>query len=137
MIDGPKPELTKRHALFPTRCTRAILAVAAVAQAGGRLRATQFSDHRELETALQALTGAGILKGIRGPRGGYELGESGAAVGLGAIASVVLDISAAAEEASPPAPGLPATLAELVAAAEAAAFELLGNFTVADLIAQE
>lgn len=40
---------------------------------------------RHLETLLQALVKAGILKGVRGPRGGYELARERRRVSAGEI----------------------------------------------------
>jgi Rrf2 family protein len=44
---------------------------------------------RHLEPVLQALVHAGILKGVRGPRGGYELGRERRRISVGEIARVV------------------------------------------------
>lgn len=62
---------------------RSLLAVAAVVDialharpapvAAKALAARQNLPPRYLETLLQGLVHAGILKGVRGPRGGYEL----------------------------------------------------------------
>jgi Rrf2 family protein len=62
---------------------RSLLAIAAVVDIALHARPTPVaakalaSRHnlppRHLETVLQALVRAGILKGVRGPRGGYEL----------------------------------------------------------------
>jgi len=68
---------------MPLLPRKAILAIAAVIDvalnAGGRpvaaraLATRQRLPPRHLEPVLQALVRHGILKGIRGPRGGYEL----------------------------------------------------------------
>ena len=50
---------------------------------------------RHLETLLQALVHAGILKGVRGPRGGYELARERRRITAADIAR------AAMEDASP------------------------------------
>ncbi|MEN3929695.1 Rrf2 family transcriptional regulator [Microvirga sp. W0021] len=62
---------------------RSLLAVAAVVDIALHARPTPVSAKslaarhdlppRHLETMLQALVHAGLLKGVRGPRGGYEL----------------------------------------------------------------
>lgn len=62
---------------------RSLLAIAAVVDialharpqpvAAKLLAARHTLPPRHLETLLQALVRAGILKGVRGPRGGYEL----------------------------------------------------------------
>ncbi|MEJ2623315.1 MAG: Rrf2 family transcriptional regulator [Pseudolabrys sp.] len=68
---------------MPLVSRKGILAIAAVLDvaihAGGRpvsakaLAARHELPPRHLEPVLQALVHEGILKGIRGPRGGYEL----------------------------------------------------------------
>ncbi|KPH79667.1 MULTISPECIES: Rrf2 family transcriptional regulator [Bosea] len=45
---------------------------------------------RHLETLLQALVRVGILKGVRGPRGGYELARERRRVTAGAIARAAM-----------------------------------------------
>jgi Rrf2 family iron-sulfur cluster assembly transcriptional regulator len=66
--------------LLPRRCLLAIAAVVDVALharptpvAAKALAARHDLPPRHLETLLQALVRANILKGVRGPRGGYEL----------------------------------------------------------------
>jgi Rrf2 family protein len=68
---------------MPLVSRKGVLAIAAVldvaVHAGGRpvsakaLAARHHLPPRHLEPVLQALVHEGILKGIRGPRGGYEL----------------------------------------------------------------
>ncbi len=69
--------------LLPRKGVLAIAAVVDVAlQAQGRpisaktLAARHGLPPRHLESVLQALVRDGILKGIRGPRGGYELARA-------------------------------------------------------------
>src|SRR4029077_18284277 len=76
MNDGLRMALLSRKGLL------AIAAVIDVALQGrGRpvsakaLAARHSLPARHLEPVLQALVRVGILKGIRGPRGGYELGR--------------------------------------------------------------
>jgi Rrf2 family protein len=45
---------------------------------------------RHLETLLQALVRAGILKGVRGPRGGYELARERRRITAGDIARAAM-----------------------------------------------
>jgi Rrf2 family protein len=66
--------------LLPRRALLAIAAVVDVALharplpvAAKHLAARHNLPPRHLETVLQALVRQGILKGVRGPRGGYEL----------------------------------------------------------------
>lgn len=71
---------------MPLVSRKGVLAIAAVldvaVHAGGRpvsakaLAARHELPPRHLEPVLQALVHAGILKGIRGPRGGYELARA-------------------------------------------------------------
>jgi Rrf2 family protein len=70
---------------MPLLSRKGVLAIAAVIDvalhAQGRpisaktLAARHGLPSRHLESVLQALVRDGILKGIRGPRGGYELGR--------------------------------------------------------------
>ncbi len=57
---------------------------------------------RHLETILQALVRAGILKGVRGPRGGYELATERRRITAGDIVRAAM--SAVDEEQGPPEP---------------------------------
>jgi len=57
---------------------------------------------RHLETILQALVRAGILKGVRGPKGGYELAIERRRIAAGDIVRAAMN--AADEEASLPEP---------------------------------
>ncbi|MBF0622742.1 MAG: Rrf2 family transcriptional regulator [Magnetococcales bacterium] len=53
----------------------------------------QGVPQRYLEQVMQRLVKAGILKGIRGPRGGYLLARERAKISVGDIARVVMDMS--------------------------------------------
>jgi Rrf2 family protein len=55
---------------------------------------------RHLETILQSLVRAGILKGVRGPRGGYELATERRRITAGDIVRAAMD--AGDEELSVP-----------------------------------
>jgi Rrf2 family protein len=73
--------------LLPRKAVLAIAAVIDVAlHAQGRpisaktLAARHGLPPRHLESVLQALVREGILRGVRGPRGGYELGRERAQV---------------------------------------------------------
>lgn len=57
---------------------------------------------RHLETVLQALVRHGILKGVRGPRGGYELAKERRRVTAGDIVRAAM--SATGEDDLPPLP---------------------------------
>ncbi len=52
----------------------------------------QGIPQRYLEQVMQRLVRAGILKGVRGPRGGYRLARERRRVTVGQIAQVVYDL---------------------------------------------
>jgi Rrf2 family protein len=91
---------------------RSLLAIAAVVDIALHARPTPVaakmlaSRHnlppRHLETVLQALVRRGILKGVRGPRGGYELARERRRITAGEIVRAAL--TASGEDALPPAP---------------------------------
>jgi Rrf2 family protein len=56
---------------------------------------------RHLEPVLQALVRDGILRGIRGPHGGYELGRNGDQIS----ADDILQAAGAVEDSDEPLPG--------------------------------
>src|SRR3954447_10773581 len=57
---------------------------------------------RHLETVLQALVRHGILKGVRGPRGGYELARERRRVTAGDIVRAAMTVTG--EDGLPPLP---------------------------------
>ncbi len=57
---------------------------------------------RHLEPVLQALVHAGVLKGVRGPRGGYELARERRRISVAEIVRVA-EATAAAEAGATPA----------------------------------
>lgn len=79
---------------------RALLAVAAVVDiavharpspvAAKALAARHRLPPRHLETILQALVRANILKGVRGPKGGYELARERRRISVGEIVRVAI-----------------------------------------------
>ena len=79
---------------------RALLAVAAVVDvaiharpspvAAKALAARHDLPPRHLETILQTLVRTGILKGVRGPRGGYELARERRRISMGEIVRAAL-----------------------------------------------
>ncbi|HJN03577.1 MAG TPA: Rrf2 family transcriptional regulator [Alphaproteobacteria bacterium] len=56
------------------------------------ITARQGIPQRYLEQVMQRLVRAGILKGTRGPRGGYRLARERRRVTLGDVARVVYDV---------------------------------------------
>jgi Rrf2 family protein len=89
---------------------RALLGIAAVADvalyarpapvAAKALAARHHLPPRHLETLLQGLVQANILKGVRGPRGGYELARERRKITVGEIVRTVAAMSAADPEES-------------------------------------
>ena len=124
---------------------RSLLAVAAVVDialharpvpvTAKALAARHNLPPRHLETVLQALVRSGILKGLRGPRGGYELARERRRLTVG---DIVRAAQGGAEEREDESNGLPSQLVEdVIAPAVAAAGEVflreLDGITVEDL----
>jgi Rrf2 family protein len=100
--------------IMPLVSRKGVLAIAAVIDialnarsrpvAAKALAARHKLPPRHLEPVLQALVHDGILKGIRGPRGGYELARDGKRI----TAAEILRAASRAEDAgAPPLPGSP------------------------------
>lgn len=93
MAPQGEPQLSERHMILLSR--RSLLAVAAVVDvalharpmpvAAKSLAARHDLPPRHLETLLQTLVRSGILKGVRGPRGGYELARERRRISAGDI----------------------------------------------------
>jgi Rrf2 family transcriptional regulator, iron-sulfur cluster assembly transcription factor len=91
---------------------RSLLAIAAVVDialharpmpvAAKALAARHNLPPRHLETVLQALVRQGILKGVRGPRGGYELARERRRITAGDIVRAAM--AATGEDGLPPLP---------------------------------
>ena len=96
---------------MPVVPRRGLLAIAAVIDvalhASGRpvsakaITARHKLPPRHLEPVLQALVRDGILRGIRGPHGGYELGRNGDQIS----ADDILQAASAVEDSDEPLPG--------------------------------
>jgi len=94
-----------------TLSRRSLLAIVAVVDVAMHARPTPVSAKtlaarhnlppRHLETVLQALVRQGILKGVRGPRGGYELAKERRRISAGDIARAALTAN---EDGQPPLP---------------------------------
>jgi Rrf2 family transcriptional regulator, iron-sulfur cluster assembly transcription factor len=87
--------------LLSTQNLLAVLAVADIALHAGRkpvsaisLAARHQLPARYLEPVLQELVRLKVLKGVRGPRGGYRLGREGSAITVGQIIRVSAALSA-------------------------------------------
>src|SRR3712207_196595 len=91
---------------------RSLLAIAAVVDialharpmpvAAKALAARHNLPPRHLETVLQALVRQGILKGVRGPRGGYALAKERRRITAGDIVRAAM--TATGEDGLPPLP---------------------------------
>jgi Rrf2 family protein len=96
---------------MPRLSEKTLLAVAAVVDVaiharGQPVAAKALAERhrlppRHLEPVLQALVHAGVLKGVRGPRGGYELARERRRISVAEIVRVA-DATAAAEGAAAP-----------------------------------
>jgi Rrf2 family transcriptional regulator, iron-sulfur cluster assembly transcription factor len=84
---------------------RSVLAIAAIVDVALHARSTPVHARtlaarhklppRHLETLLQGLVHAKILKGVRGPRGGYELAREPRRIPVGEIVRLSLSLSTA------------------------------------------
>jgi Rrf2 family iron-sulfur cluster assembly transcriptional regulator len=87
---------------------RSVLAVAAVVDvalhslsepvSAKALAARHQLPPRHLETLLQGLVHANIFKGVRGPRGGYQLARERRRITVGAIVRTAMSLSTAEPE---------------------------------------
>ena len=132
-------------ALLPRRGVLALAAVIDVAlHAGGRpvsakaLAGRHGLPPRHLEPVLQALVHTGILRGIRGPRGGYELARDEHLITADDILRAAGSVEAEEDE------GLGVTQSDLLttivlpalAEAERSFSTVLRGITIADLKSQ-
>jgi Rrf2 family iron-sulfur cluster assembly transcriptional regulator len=125
--------------LLPRKGTLAITAVLDIAlHARGKPVAAKAlaSRHRlpprHLEPVLQALVRTGILRGVRGPRGGYELAREETDIN----ANDILRAAGTVEDGEPAIKGSPlltGTVIPALAEAESAFSTALTRITVADL----
>lgn len=65
----------------------------------GEITERQGIPRRYLEQVLQALVRAGILSGVRGPRGGYRLARERRRITLGEIVQVIRALEASGDPA--------------------------------------
>ena len=126
---------------------RSLLAIAAVVDialharpspvAAKHLAARHNLPPRHLETVLQALVRQGILKGVRGPRGGYELARERRRITAGDIVRAAM--TATGEDNLPPMPEsrlVDGVVGPAVKAASEAFLAELEGYTVDDLCRQ-
>lgn len=123
---------------------RALLAVAAVVDVAMHARPQPVAAKalagrhnlppRHLETLLQSLVRANILKGVRGPKGGYELARERRRVTMGEIVRVAIlseesdDVTAANSSKL-----ISAVIAPMVTVAAEGLMAALDSVTVEDL----
>src|SRR3954470_11874431 len=69
----------------------------------GEITSRQGIPRRYLEQVLQALVRAGILSGVRGPRGGYRLARERRRITVGEIVRVVRALEQAGDPVDEPA----------------------------------
>ncbi len=120
---------------------RGLLAIAAVVDvalharpspvAAKALAARHELPPRHLETLLQTLVRANILKGVRGPRGGYELARERRRISVGEIVRAALSEGGGADK--PRSPLVGAVIEPLVAGASDAFLHALDGITVDEL----
>ena len=126
---------------------RSLLAIAAVVDvalharplpvSAKQLAARHNLPPRHLETVLQALVRQGILKGVRGPRGGYELARERRRITAADIVRAAM--TATGEDNLPPLPEsrlVDEVVGPAVKAASEAFLAELENYTVETLCKQ-
>src|SRR4051812_12181989 len=126
---------------------RSLLAIAAVVDialharpmpvAAKNLAARHNLPPRHLETVLQALVRQGILKGVRGPRGGYELARERRRITAGDVVRSAMH--ATGEDGLPPPPDsklVDFVIGPVVAQATDAFLGELDRVTIDDLCRQ-
>ena len=89
---------------------------------------------RHLEPVLQALVHAGILKGVRGPRGGYELARERRRISVDDIVKAANSIEDETAHALPASRLLKQVVVPAVAQAEKAFSGALARITIEDLV---
>jgi Rrf2 family protein len=126
---------------------RSLLAIAAVVDIALHARAMPVSAKalaarhklppRHLETVLQALVRQGLLKGLRGPRGGYELARERRRITAGDVVRAAM--TATGEDNLPPLPEsalVEAVIEPVVKQATTAFLNELDAVTIDDLCRQ-
>ncbi len=90
---------------------------------------------RHLEPVLQALVRAGILRGMRGPHGGYALGRERSTINVEQILRAARTAEEAEEEALPDTALLSKVILPALSQAEEAFAAALGRITIGDMAA--
>ena len=88
---------------------------------------------RHLEPVLQALVRKGILRGVRGPRGGYELARAENNIAVDEILRAAGTVTDSDEDTPSGSPLLTEVVVPALARAEEALAAALARITIADL----
>lgn len=125
---------------------RALLGIAAVVDvaihgraapvAAKALAARHGLPPRHLEPLLQAFVRAGILKGVRGPKGGYELARERRRITIAEIVKICLATEDAASEGFGDSRLVRDVVTPVVLSASQELFKFLEATTVAELCSQ-
>ena len=127
-------QLSRRSLLAITAVVDIALHARPAPVAAKALAARHELPPRHLETVLQALVRVGILKGVRGPRGGYELAKERRRITAGEIVRAAMQANA--DETLPPLPRsalVDAVIDPMMQQAMEAWLARLDAITVADL----
>lgn len=127
-------QLSRRSLLAITAVVDIALHARPAPVAAKALAARHELPPRHLETVLQALVRVGILKGVRGPRGGYELAKERRRITAGEIVRAAMQANA--DETLPPLPRsalVDAVIDPMMQQAMEAWLARLDAVTVADL----
>ena len=141
MAQPVEPQHLERIMILLSR--RSLLAVAAVVDvalharpmpvAAKSLAARHDLPPRHLETLLQTLVRSGILKGVRGPRGGYELARERRRISAGDIVRAAMGESDPGEIPHPSSKLVTDVIEPMVRDASNAFLAELDQVTVDDL----
>jgi len=93
----------------------------------------QGLDTRRLESILQKLSRAHLLKSVRGPNGGYCLGDERGAITVGAIARSVLELDKPTEFDDPSSPSMRLVVLPMVARVHLQMLEQFDHISLSDL----
>jgi Rrf2 family iron-sulfur cluster assembly transcriptional regulator len=128
----------RRKPLLPDKAILAIAVVADVAVhsrdgrvTGGMLAKRRGLSPRYLEPMLQALVHLGVLKGVRGPHGGYKLGRDRDRISAGDILRAAVDETR--RESGARASRLDQALARAIAQVEEVFSEALARISLEEL----
>ena len=113
--------------------SNALIIDGAEVDASFALAARNILPPRHLEPVLQALVHAGILKGIRGPRGGYQLGRERRRITAEDILRAAQSLEEDAGPAVPKSPLLSQVVLPAVAQADRAFSTALARISVEEL----